>query len=120
MNLWLLVEAVHAGFIDQSDSGSQRNLYWDAAVSELLYKLLQPAPPNIKPCNYKHDSRKCTDAGINSRMTVPSKVHASQNPTKKSQAHSKLNISSAAQNFSNIFDFDLKIKKVVKENMRKD
>ena len=46
----------------------------------------QPVPSNVKPCNYKHktfDSRKCTEAGINSCITVPSKVRASQDPTKK-------------------------------------
>ena len=44
----------------------------------------QPVPSNVKPCNYKHktfDSRKCTEAGINSRITVPSRVRASQDPT---------------------------------------
>ena len=49
-------------------------------------KTTKKSPSNIKPCNYKHntfDSRKCTEAGINSCITVPSKVCASQDPTKK-------------------------------------
>ena len=79
---WLYYYWSNAGYIDQSDSSSQRNLYWD-------FKLLQPAPSNIKPCNYKHDNRKCTEAGINSRITVPSKVHASQDPTKQKNSSSK-------------------------------
>ena len=43
----------------------------------------QLAPSNVKPYNYKDDIRKCTEALINSCITFPSKVCASQDPTKK-------------------------------------
>ena len=56
-----------------------------AGVVEQRQPKRQPAPSNIKPCYYKHKtfkSTKCTEAGINSHITVPSKVHASQDPKK--------------------------------------
>ena len=57
----------------------------DKASMLLLKRMISGTTTNIvtnQICNYKHDSRKCTEAGINSRITVPSKVCASQDTTK--------------------------------------
>ena len=76
------IQAVNATSTEKLSPSCYYKLPLYAAIISCCYKLLQPAPSNIKPCNYKQDHRKCTEAGINSCITVPSKVHASQDPTK--------------------------------------
>ena len=69
---------------------------WHQAGTRLIGDQRRPqrqsAPSNVKPCNYKHDSRKCTEAEINSHITVPGKVHASQDQTKQRVTCSSNNV----------------------------